>query len=50
VGDFRVKNIKIKIIGGSFGGAKFLTRMLGVFLRRIFFEFGQQKFFSQKLL
>jgi hypothetical protein len=36
----------LKIIRGSFGGAKFLTRMLSVFLRRIFFEFGQKKNFS----
>jgi hypothetical protein len=38
VGDFGVKiRKKFKIIRGSFGGAKFLTRMLSVFLRRIFF-------------
>ncbi len=38
VGDFgvKIKNF-LKIIRGSFGGAKFLTRMLSVFLRRIFF-------------
>jgi hypothetical protein len=46
-GDFGVKiKIFLKIIRGSFGGAKFLTRMLSVF----FFEFGQKKNFSQKLL
>ncbi len=50
-GDFGVKIKKfLQIIRGSFGGAKFLTRMLSVFLRRIFFEFGQKKIFSQKLL
>jgi hypothetical protein len=38
VGDFGVKIKKIlKIFRGSFRGAKFLTRMLSVFLRRIFF-------------
>jgi hypothetical protein len=51
-GDFGVK-IKFftKIIRGSFGGAKFLTRMLSVFLRRIFFlSLGKKNFFSRKLL
>ena len=38
VGDFGVKIKKFfKIIMGSFGGAKLLTRMLSVFLTRIFF-------------
>jgi len=38
VGDFGVKIKKIlKIFRGSFRGAKFLTRMLSVFLRRFFF-------------
>jgi hypothetical protein len=38
VGDFGVKIKKfLKIFRGSFRGAKFLTRMLSVFLRRIFF-------------
>jgi hypothetical protein len=37
------------IFRGSFGAAKFLTRMLSLILRRIFFEFGQKKFFPQKL-
>ncbi len=38
VGDFGVK-IKnyYKIVRGSFRGAKFLTRMLSLFLRRFFF-------------
>ena len=36
-GDFGVKKIKIKIFRGSFGAAKFLTRMLSLILRRIFF-------------
>jgi hypothetical protein len=38
VGDFGVKiKIFLKIFRGSFRGAKFLTRMLSVFLRRFFF-------------
>ncbi len=38
VGDFGVKIKKIyKIFSGSFRGAKFLMRMLSVFLRRFFF-------------
>ncbi len=38
VGDFGVKIKKIlKIFRCSFRGAKFLTRMLSVFLRRFFF-------------
>ncbi len=40
VGDFRVKIKKIKtIFRGSFRGAKFLTRMLSLFLRRFFSKF-----------
>ncbi len=44
-GDFGVK-IKCfkKIFRGSFGAAKFLTRMLSLILRRDFFEFGPKKF------
>ena len=50
-GDFWVKiKVFFFIFRGSFGAAKFLTRMQGLILRRIFFEFGQKKFFSQKLL
>jgi hypothetical protein len=39
VGDFGVKIKKncLKIFRGSFRGAKFLTRMLRLFLRRFFF-------------
>ncbi len=38
VGDFGVEIKKnLKIFRGSFRGAKFLTRMLSVFLRRFFF-------------
>ncbi len=38
VGDFGVKiNFFFLIFRGSFRGAKFLTRMLSVFLRRFFF-------------
>jgi hypothetical protein len=38
VGDFgdKIKKI-VKTFRGSFRGAKFLTRMLSVFLRRFFF-------------
>jgi hypothetical protein len=38
VGDFgvKIKNF-LNNNRGSFGGAKFLTRMLSVFLRRLFF-------------
>ena len=47
VGDFGVKIKKnLKIIRGSFGGAKFLTRMLSVFLRRFFFRVLAKKIFS----
>ncbi len=46
VGDFGVKiKFFLKIIRGSFGGAKFLTRMLSVFLRRIFFLVWAKNFF-----
>jgi hypothetical protein len=45
-GDFEVKiKFKKKIFGGSFRGAKFLTRMLSLFLRRLFFKFGPKNFF-----
>ncbi len=38
VGDFGVKIKKfLKIFRGAFRGAKFLTRMLSLFLRRFFF-------------
>ncbi len=38
VGDFGVKIKKfLQIFRGSFRGAKFLTRMLSLFLRRLFF-------------
>ncbi len=38
VGDFGDKiKILLKIFRGSFRGAKFLTRMLSLFLRRFFF-------------
>ncbi len=50
VGNFGVKINFLKIIMGSFGGAKFPTRMLSVFLRRIFLSLGKKIFFSQKLL
>ncbi len=52
VGDFGVKIKKIlKIFRGSFRGAKFLTRMLSLFLRRFFFlSWGQKNFFSVELL
>ncbi len=47
----RVKiKIFVKIVGGSFRGAKFLTRMLSLFLRRTFFKFGPKFFFSVELL
>ncbi len=42
VGDLVKKNFKI--FRGSFRGAKFLTRMLSVFLR-FFFKFGPKIFF-----
>ncbi len=38
VGDFGVKKKKVsKIFRGSFRDAKFLTRMLSLFLKRFFF-------------
>jgi hypothetical protein len=37
VGVFGVKINFLKIFRGSFRGAKFLTRMLSLFLRRFFF-------------
>jgi hypothetical protein len=38
MGDFGVKiNKKLKIFRGAFRGAKFLMRMLSLFLRRFFF-------------
>ena len=44
--DFGVKIKKIiKIFRGSFGGAKFLTQMISVFLRRFLFEFWSKKIF-----
>ena len=47
VGNFGVKIKKnYKIFRGSFRGAKFLMRMLSVFLRRFFVQsFGQNFFF-----
>ncbi len=46
VGDFGVKIKKCQtIIRGSFEGAKFLTRMLSVFLRRLFFGVLAKNFF-----
>jgi hypothetical protein len=51
VGDFGVKIKKfLKIFRGSFRGAKFLTRMLSVFLRRFFLSWCQKFFFSGELL
>ncbi len=51
VGDFGVKKKFLQIFRGSFRGAKFLTRMLSVFLRRFFFlSWGQKIFFSGELL
>ncbi len=47
VGDFGVKiNLKKNIFRGSFRDAKFLTRVLSLFLRRFFFlSFGKKIFF-----
>ncbi len=46
VGDFGVKiKLKLKLFRGSFRGAKFLTRMLSLFLRRFFSEFWPKNFF-----
>jgi hypothetical protein len=42
-GDFGVK-IFFLIFGGSFRGAKFLTRMLSLFLRRFFVVWAKQTF------
>ncbi len=52
VGDFGVKIKKnVKIFMALFRGAKFLTRMLSLFLRRLFFQsFGPKIFFSVVLL
>jgi hypothetical protein len=45
VGDFGVKIKKtLKIFRGSFRGAKFLTRMLSLFLRRFFSKLGPKIF------
>ncbi len=43
-GDFGVKNFR-NIFRGSFRGAKFLTCMLSLFLRRFFCKFGPKFFF-----
>ncbi len=49
--DFGVKiKIYIRIFMGSFRGAKFLTRMLILFLRRFFLSLGQEIIFSVELL
>ncbi len=47
VGDLRVKMKKkiLKIFRGSFRGAKFLTRVLSLFLRRFFFKVLAKNFF-----
>ncbi len=46
VGDFGVKTKKnFKIFRGSFRGAKFLTRMLCLFLRRFFSKLGPKNIF-----
>ncbi len=46
VDDFGVKIKKnSKYFRGSFRGAKFLTRMLSVYLRRFFFKVGAKNFF-----
>jgi hypothetical protein len=52
VSDLGVKIKKIfKIFRGAFRGAKFLARMLSLFLRRFFFlSWGQKFFFSVELL
>jgi hypothetical protein len=44
------EKIAIKIFRGSFRGAKFLARMLSLFLRRFFLKFGPKFFFSVELL
>jgi hypothetical protein len=40
------KKKKISTFQGSFRGAKFLTRMLSLFLRRFFLSLGPKIFFS----
>ncbi len=52
VGDFGVKIKKkfFKIFRGSCRGAKFLMRMLSLFLRRFFSVFWPKNFFSVALL
>ncbi len=46
VGDFGVTKKNVKIFQGSLRGAKFLTRMLSLFLRRFFSKFWPiKKFF-----
>jgi hypothetical protein len=52
VGDFGVKiNFFFsQIFWGLFMGAKFLTRMLSLFLRRLFYKLGPKFFFSVELL
>jgi hypothetical protein len=46
VGDSGLKKKKIyKIFWGSFRGAKFLTRMLSLFIRRFFFKVRAKLFF-----
>jgi hypothetical protein len=47
VGDFgvKIKQKILKIFRGSFRGAKFLTRMLSLFLRRVFFKVRAKKIF-----
>ncbi len=47
VSDF---GVKIKKIFKIFRGAKFLTRMLSLFLRRFFSKLGPKLFFSVELL
>ncbi len=50
VGDFGVKKkINKKIFRGSFRVAKFLTRMLSLFLRRFFLSFGPKIIFPVEL-
>jgi hypothetical protein len=51
-GDFgvKIKNFFIKIFRGSFRGAKFLIRMLSLFIRRFFLSLGPKNFFSVELL
>ncbi len=51
-GDFgvKIKCFKKKILRGSFGAAKFLTRMLSLILRRNFCKVWTKIFFFWKLL